>query len=57
MRDEIKGLFLLSLNRPRCFNIVTIEKRRNDDHLKTIYKLDNIVINNNNENENDLKTD
>ena len=56
MKNEIKSLFLLPLNRFRYFDIIIIEKREDDNRLKTIYELDNIVINNNNKNEDDLKT-
>ena len=57
MRNEIKNLLLLSLNRFRCFNIVAIEKKKDNNRLKTIYELDNIIINNNNENGDGLKFD
>ena len=56
MINEVKGLFLLSLNRSR-FDINAIKENENDNRLKIIYKLDNIDINNNNKNEDDLKVD
>ena len=57
MRDEIKNLFLFSFNRFHSFDIVVIEKRENDNRLKTIYKFNNIIINNNNKSGDDLKAD